>query len=151
MITIILIKKKTEAVAYHDKVEYRPLPRMREQGIKPGDASQAFGFQPTPGSPLSGYLAGHLILPRRGTKEEEPVGSCTHIFTVVSGQPGALEVAYAAEGEDFDAATAIRFLLGSPGDLFRIPAGNRYRIQNHSPTTPCCLTWTIIRPHARGT
>ena len=43
------------------------------------------------------------------------------------------------------AETAQRFLL-SPGDMFCVPAGNMYRIENHSKTHECKLFWTIIRP-----
>ena len=41
--------------------------------------------------------------------------------------------------------TAQRFLL-SPGDMFCVPAGNMYLIENHSKTHECKLFWTIIRP-----
>ena len=144
----------TEAVAYHDNIDYRTLPRVHQEegeGSVTGAAAQAFLFQPPRGSPLSGYLAGHLDLPPQGIKDHEPVGACTHVFTIVSGQPGSLEVAYAAAGEEFQPTTATRFLLGSSSDMFRVPPGNRYRIENHSCTTPCRLTWTIIRPHLGGT
>ena len=90
------------------------------------------------------------MLPPKGMKDSESVGGCAVIFTVVSGQPGALEVAYADPGEEnsgtFMEETAIRFLLG-PGDMFRVPPANNYRIENHSKTTDCFLTWTIIRPN----
>lgn len=140
-----------EAIAYHDNVEYRPLPRLNQgERAASGEAAQAFGFQSPPGSHLSGFLAGHLTLPPLGVKDHEPVGACTHIFTVVKGHAGAVEVAYAAEGEEFHPDTALRFLVGAPGDLFRVPAGNRYRLENLSPKISCQFTWTIIRPHVPG-
>lgn len=96
---------------------------------------------------------GNLTLPPKGIKDAESVGACAQTFTVVGGQPGAIEVAYADPEEEengvLKADTAIRFLL-SPGDMFRIPPGNCYRLQNHSKTTECFMTWTIIRPYNGG-
>ena len=91
---------------------------------------------------------GNLILPPRGIKDPESVGSCAQTFTVVKNQPGSLEVAY-GDADETDGTlipeTAQRFLLSS-GDMFRIPPGNCYRLENHSKSTECYLTWTIIRP-----
>jgi hypothetical protein len=60
-----------------------------------------------------------------------------------------LEVAFnhpdEPDGGDLNPETAQRFMLG-PGDLFRVPAGNCYRLENHSEESACFLTWTIIKP-----
>lgn len=145
----------TEVVAYKSRVEYHKLPlskdRTKAEGNVVGKAAQAFSFVQPPNSDYVGYIMGNLVLPPRGIKDAESVGSCAQVFTIVSGQPGAVEVAY-ADPEECDNGvlkpeSAFRFLLG-PGDMFRVPPGNCYRLQNHSKTTECFLTWTIIRPHA---
>ena len=98
-----------------------------------------------------GYIAGNSTLPPNGSMEPEAGGEDATLFTVVTCQPGALEVAYgrASEGpqeeNDFNPDTAQRFFL-DPGCMFRVPPGNTYRVHNHSSTTDAFLTWTIIRP-----
>jgi centromere protein C len=90
---------------------------------------------------------GNLLLPPHGIKDPESVGACAQTFTVVSCQPKAVEVAFADPDEpdgELDEKTAQRFLL-SPGDIFRIPPGNCYRLCNHSETVDAKFTWTIIR------
>jgi centromere protein C len=94
-----------------------------------------------------GYLMGNLMLPPRAIKDPECVGACAQTFTVVSCQPNALEVAYGDPDEDegvLNPDTAQRFMVG-PGDMFRIPPKNCYRLENHSRKKQCILTWTIIR------
>lgn len=93
---------------------------------------------------------GSLRLPPKAVKDPESVGSCAQTFTVVTGQPGALEIAYGDPDHDegvLEPESAQRFLL-NPGDMFRIPPGNCYRLQNHSKVAESLLTWTIIRPNA---
>mmetsp|Transcript_5562 Transcript_5562/g.8516 ORF Transcript_5562/g.8516 Transcript_5562/m.8516 type:complete len:666 (+) Transcript_5562:80-2077(+) len=127
-----------------------PSPKGRRKGESKviGEASQAFNIPTDENSIYMGYIMGKLELPPRGIKDSEAVGGCAQTFTVCACQPGSLEVAYAdphsPDGE-LDPDTAQRFLL-HPGDMFRIPPGNCYRIENHSKTTDCLLTWTIIRP-----
>jgi len=128
-----------------------PTPKARRKGESKvvGEASQAFNIPTDDNSIYMGYIMGKLELPPRGIKDSEAVGGCSQTFTVCSCQPGSLEVAFAdphspPDGE-LDPETAQRFLL-HPGDMFRIPPGNCYRIENHSKTTDCLLTWTIIRP-----
>lgn len=127
--------------------------RTKAEGNVVGKAAQAFSFVQPPDSEYVGYIMGNLTLPPKGIKDAESVGSCAQTFTVVGGQPGAVEVAYADPEEDENGTlkpeSAIRFLLG-PGDMFRVPPGNCYRLQNHSKTTECFMTWTIIRPHVAG-
>ena len=122
--------------------------RTKEEGKVVGRAAQAFNIPNDDNDNYVGYIMGNLLLPPRGIKDAESVGPCSQTFTVCSAQPKALEVAYGdpdlPEGS-LDPETAQRFYLG-PGDLFRVPPGNCYRLQNHSRTTPCALTWTIIRP-----
>lgn len=115
-----------------------------------GRAAQAFNISSDEyNENYVGYIMGHLALPPKGIKDAESVGNCAQAFTVCHCQPNSLEVSYAdpetADGA-WEAETAQRFLLG-PGDMFRVPQGNSYRLQNHSSTTDCLLTWTIIRPH----
>ena len=116
-----------------------------------GRAAQAFNIM---NDQLSnnyvGYIMGHLALPPGGIKDYESVGLCAQTFTVCHGQPGALELAIVDPEEEDQSEyddIAQRFLL-SPGDMFRIPQNNTYQIRNHSETTDCKLTWTIIRPHS---
>ena len=95
-----------------------------------------------------GWISGQLDLPPTGIKDAESVGLCSQVFNVASCQPKALEFALADPDESdaqFLPETAQRFLL-SPGDMFCVPAGNMYRIENHSKTHECKLFWTIIRP-----
>ena len=147
-----------EIVAYNSNVQYRKLPtgqnRTKAEGNVVGRAAQAFNIVQAPESNFVGYIMGNLALPPKGIKDAESVGSCAQTFTIVSGQPGAIEIAYADPDEDDNGTlkpeTAIRFLLG-PGDMFRVPPGNCYRLHNHSKTTECFMTWTIIRPHASST
>jgi hypothetical protein len=111
-----------------------------------GKAAQAFKVKEEPAMP--GYIMGNLILPPQGIKDQEGVGRCSQGFNVGDCQPQSIEVAIAdpdINDGKFDAPTAQRFLL-SKGDMFHIPAGNVYRIQNHSRTIGCTLYWTIIRP-----
>lgn len=97
---------------------------------------------------------GKLILPVNGVKDAENVGSCAQTFTILQGQPNSIEIAYGnpntgSSDDDgptmMDPKTAQRFLL-DPGDVFRVPPGNSYRIQNHSKKNECIMSWTIIRP-----
>ena len=41
-------------------------------------------------------------------------------------------------------------LLLSKGDMFQIPPGNVYRIENHSKTEDAKLFWTIIKSSSRA-
>lgn len=59
-------------------------------------------------------------------------------------QPNSLEFAIAdPSGDDgkFDPKTAQRYML-SKGDMFQIPPGNWYRIENHSKVMKASLFWT---------
>ena len=128
----------------------RELPRIKRrkgESKVTGAASQAFNMSNQDNQAYPGYIMGNMTLPPRGIKDAESVGTCAQTFTYVFGQKGALEVAYADpdtnEGS-FDPDTAQRYLL-SPGDVFRIPPGNTYRLENHSKEKDAFLTWTIIR------
>lgn len=146
----------TEVVSYAEDMEGSELPmsasRSKAEGKVVGRAAQAFNIPNEDSESYVGYIMGNLVLPAKGIKDAESVGPCSQTFTVCTAQPKALEVAYgdpdAPEGT-LEPETAQRFYLG-PGDLFRVPPGNSYRLQNHSKTTPCVLTWTIIRPRALG-
>eukprot|EP00934_Nitzschia_sp_Nitz4_P005172 Nitzschia sp. Nitz4//scaffold119_size111653//49359//51229//NITZ4_004190-RA/size111653-processed-gene-0.34-mRNA-1//-1//CDS//3329533836//5162//frame0 len=139
-------------VSYASKMQSTELPlsdsRGRDESEVVGSAAQAFNIPNDETGIYVGYIVGNLNLPPEGIKDAESVGPCAQTFTVCTGQPGALEVAFSdpesPEGV-FEPKSASRFLLG-PGDLFRVPPGNTYRLENHSKTSPCLLTWTIIRP-----
>jgi centromere protein C len=122
--------------------------RSKSDGKVAGRAAQAFNIPNDENDNYVGYIMGNLLLPPKALKDSESVGPCSQTFTVCSCQPGALEVVYGdpdqPEGE-VDPETARRFFLG-PGDLFRVPPGNSYQLQNHSKVMDCLLTWTIIRP-----
>ena len=127
-----------------------PLPpnRRKSEGKVTGKAAQAFNITYPDEDSYVGSIMGNLELPPKGIKDSESVGPCSQTFTVCHCQPKALEVAYGdpdSTGEELDPDHAQRFLLG-PGDMFRVPPGNNYRLENHSTTTSCLLTWTIIRP-----
>lgn len=139
-------------VSYADQMEAAELPvsstRKKEEGNVVGSAAQAFNVPSDDQENYVGYIMGNLQLPPGGIKDAESVGPCSQTFTVCTGQKGALELAFSdPDGPEgvLEDDTAKRFLLG-PGDLFRVPPGNTYRLQNHSRTKGCMLTWTIIRP-----
>lgn len=122
--------------------------RKSSEGKVVGKAAQAFYVSNKNNPVYPGYIMGKLLLPKNGIKDAESVGSCAQTFTVLSGQPNSLELAFADPDSDngkMNLETARRFLLG-PGDVFRIPPGNCYRLQNHSKLKECIMTWTIIRP-----
>ncbi|VEU37007.1 unnamed protein product [Pseudo-nitzschia multistriata] len=143
-----------KVVAYASNMQGSDLPiskkRKKEEGNVTGKAAQAFNIPNDDSDDYVGYIMGNLTLPPGGIKDSESVGPCAQTFTVVRCQLKAFEVAYGdpdlPDGE-LDAESAQRFLLG-PGDMFRVPPGNSYRLENHSEHTDCLLTWTIIRPRA---
>ena len=150
----ILFLLFAEVVAYSSKMEGSDLPiskkRRKSEGKITGKAAQAFNILSDDKDDYVGYIMGNLILQPKGIKDSESVGPCAQTFTVCHCQPKALEVAYGDPDEpdgELDIATAQRFLLG-PGDMFRVPPGNCYRLENHSENTDCLLTWTIIRPRS---
>jgi centromere protein C len=114
------------------------------EGEVAGKAAQVFNVNTDQQGNCCGYIMGILVLPPASVKDCENVGPCNQLFTVCHGQPQSLEVAY-DNSREWDSRTAQRFLL-SPRDLFRVPAGNCYRLQNHSKESDCFLSWTIIKP-----
>jgi centromere protein C len=142
-----------EVVAYASLMKQNDLPmtkpRKKSESKITSKACQAFDVQNDDDEIYRpGYIMGNLILPPTAIKDAESVGTCAQTFTVCMCQPKALEVAYGDPDQPdgaLDPETAQRFLL-SPGDLFRVPPGNSYRLENHSDTTDALLTWTIIRP-----
>lgn len=132
-------------------MKFRELPRskLRKKSdvSEVGKAAQAFYVSYDYNPVYPGYIMGKLILPPKGIKDAECVGSCAQTFTILAGQPNSIELAYADPNDDgkMDLDNAQRFLL-DPGDVFRIPPGNSYYLQNHSKTDECILSWTIIRP-----
>ena len=123
--------------------------RTKEEGKITGKASQAFNITHEDSDNYVGYIMGNLALPPKAIKDAESVGPCSQTFTVCHGQSRALEVAYGDPDQPegvLNPETAQRFYLG-PGDLFRVPPGNCYRLENLSESKDCILTWTIIRPN----
>jgi centromere protein C len=120
--------------------------RTKAEGKVVGKAAQAFNVPKNDINNSPGYIMGNLLLPPKCIKDAESVGKCTQTFTVCHCQPGTMEVAYGdpnlPEGI-LQLESAQRFYL-SPGDLFQIPPGNCYRLENHSSTSECLLTWTIF-------
>ena len=148
-ISLFCVFLLADVVAYKEDLAPRKLPtgkRKKNESKVVGKGSQAFNVSPE-GNQYPGYIMGHLDFLPRAIKDAESVGACAQTFTVVTGQRKALEVAYSdpdANNGEFDPKTATRFLL-SPGDMFRVPPGNCYRLENHSKTVDSLLTWTIIR------
>ena len=120
--------------------------RKNAEGKVVGKAAQSFHMSNEENPLLPGYIVGSLLLPPKGIKDAEAVGSSDQVFTVVKGQAKSIEVAYADpdnDNETWDPEAAQRFLL-SVGDTFLVPPGNAYRLQNHSKTSDCLLSWLII-------
>ncbi|KAL9185570.1 hypothetical protein ACHAXT_003347 [Thalassiosira profunda] len=126
--------------------------RKKRESKVVGFASQAFHVPTDDDDLFPGYISGNVVLPPRGIKDAEGVGLCSQVFNVADCQPGSLEFALAdPAGQDgeFDPKTAQRFLL-SKGDMFQIPPGNVYRIENHSKTERANLFWTIVKCTSRA-
>lgn len=145
-----------EVVSYAADMNGGNLPlsqsRTKAEGKITGKAAQAFNAPTEEGGHYVGYIMGNLILPPKGIKDPESVGPCAQTFTVCRCQPKAMEVSFGDPEEpdgELDPETAQRFLL-SPGDMFRVPPGNSYRLHNHSESEEALLTWTIIRPKEDG-
>ena len=116
--------------------------RKKSEGKVVGKAAQSFSIAND--DPLfPGYIVGSLLLPPKAIKDQESVRKCAQIFTVIRGQPKAVEIAYF----DDDDNVVERFLL-SQGDNALVPPENSYRLENHSGTTDTLLSWTIIRHSA---
>jgi hypothetical protein len=131
-----------------------PLSKNRKKGEskKVGQASQAFHVQTDDDDLFPGYIAGNVVLPPKAIKDAEGVGLCSQVFNVGDCQPNSLEFALAdpsSQDGEFDEKTAQRYLL-SKGDMFQIPPGNVYRIENHSKTEDAKLFWTIIKCTSRA-
>lgn len=140
-----------EIFAYANDLIGHELPKIkRAKGESDvfGLAAQAFNVPADLTSLMPGYISGNLVLPPKGVKDAEGVGACAQVFTLFDCQPKSIEVAIAdPEVNDgkYDAESAQRFLL-SKGEMFHVPPGNIYRIENHSKKAACTLYWTIIRP-----
>lgn len=123
-----------------------PITAIRPPGKdKVGVAAQSFNVPEQPGH-MSGWISGFVELPAGAIKDAEGVGECSQVFFVANCQDGAVELGIAHPGEaEWDDSMAQRQLL-KKGDSFFIPAGNIYRLENHSSTMPCTIYWTIIKP-----
>ncbi len=95
----------------------------------------------------------------KGSKQDQTANILYRSTPFNSGRDGvvklssnSLEFALAdpsSQDGEFDEKTAQRFLL-SKGDMFQIPPGNVYRIENHSKTEDAKLFWTIIKCTSRA-
>ena len=146
--------KITEVVCYKESVKMHSLPltkkRKKSDGKVVAKAAQTIYVEPQSDN-MPGYICGRMEIPPLGIKDEEGVGPCSQVFNVGECQPKSVELAIAdpdVNGGNFDAKTARRFML-SDGDEFHVPAGNVYRLQNHSTSCSCVLNWVIIRPLPR--
>lgn len=147
---------ETKIVSRIDNRTFSKLPlsasRKKRESKVVGFASQSFHVPTDDDDLFPGYISGNVVLPPRGIKDAEGVGLCSQVFNVGDCQPNSLEFALAdPSGQDgeFDPKTAQRFLL-SKGDMFQIPPGNVYRIENHSATVKATLFWTIIKCTSRA-
>mmetsp|Transcript_10995 Transcript_10995/g.16624 ORF Transcript_10995/g.16624 Transcript_10995/m.16624 type:complete len:226 (+) Transcript_10995:4950-5627(+) len=140
--------------AFTEDLKGHELPATkREKGESKvfGLAAQAFNVATDPSTCLPGYITGNLVLPPRGIKDAEGVGICAQAFTVGDCQPNSVEIAIAdpeVNGGKFEPNSAQRRLL-TKGEMFHVPPGNIYRIENHSRKVACTLYWTIIKPFKR--
>jgi centromere protein C len=148
---LISVSTFPEVVSYLASADLSALPkppsRKKSDGNVVGIAAQSFVMPNEKNRAFPGYIVGHLILPPQGIKDAESVGMCAQVFTVVRGQAKSVEIAFGDpehESVVWDPKHAERFLL-SVGDNFLVPPGNSYRLQNHSNSTECLLSWTIIR------
>ena len=129
-----------------------PLPpsRDRREGTVTGIAAQAFVVDNGESRIFPSFISGQLSLPPRAVKDSEGVAMCCQVFNIGNCQDGSpIEFSLADPEEDggrFELDTAQRTLLGK-GDIFYVPPGNIYRLENHSKTTQAELYWTIIKPH----
>ena len=140
-----------KVVSRLDNRSFSKLPLSSTHGKKEskavGFASQAFHVPTDPDDLFPGYISGNVVLPPRGIKDAEGVGLCSQVFNVGDCQPNSVEFALAdpsSQDGEFDPDTAQRYLL-SKGDMFQIPPGNVYRIENHSRTDEARLFWTLIK------
>jgi hypothetical protein len=136
---------------YPHNLQLRNIPtrasRDPSEGDKYGSVAHAFNVM-LEDPEYAPYKTGRLELPPRGIMDPKSVGRSALIFTVLSCQPNALELAISDPGEgkgSFNPETATRFFL-SPGTWFRIPPGNGFRLENHSKTYDATLAWTMIKP-----
>lgn len=127
-----------------------PLPldptRKESEGTVVGRCAQAFNITNDEGGKYVGYVMGTLCLPPNGIKDPESSQGCSLLFTVCQALNQPVELALSdPRYDEFDEKTAQILSLG-PGDQFRVPPGNWYRLQNLSKTTNALISWVIIRP-----
>ena len=147
---------ETKIVSRIDNRTFSKLPlsalREKRESKVVGLISQSFHVPRDDNDLFPGYISGNIVLPPRGIKDPEGVGLCSQVFNVGDCQPNSLEFALAdpsGQYGKFDPKTAQRFLL-SKGDMFQIPPGNVYRIENHSANVKATLFWTIIKCTSRA-
>ena len=126
----------------------RTLPAMEARPAgkeKTGSASHTFVVSEIERE-MSGWIAGYLDLPPQAIKDAEYVGKYAQVFYIAKGQDKALEFALAdPSDEDWSDKKAQRVVL-SPGDSFYVPAGNTYRLENHSASVTCEMFFVVVQP-----
>ena len=143
-------------MSYFDPERLVILPTIRQrletESQVAAKAVQSFNA-PTASGRICGWLSGLVNLPPSAIKDAEGVGSCLLHFHVIECQPKALEFALASPKDGngmFQNANAQRFLL-SKGDAFYVSPGNVYRLENHSDSDTCILSYMILCPMPKCT
>lgn len=138
-----------KVVAYASQMKHMELPLSGTQEWDKGAVTGSFAhaFFSDKCDNYVGYVMGNLVLKPGGIKGADKGPACL-TFTVCTGQAKALELAFGDPDDSerkFVYDTAQRFFLG-PGDMFRVPPGNTYRLVNHSISNSCMVSWTWIKP-----
>lgn len=87
-----------------------------------------------------------MELAPQAIKDAENVGKHMQFFSVSRCQPQALELAIAHPDSMIYYPKNAQHVLLREGDIFYIPPGNTYRLENHSTKATAKLFWTIVRP-----
>jgi mannose-6-phosphate isomerase-like protein (cupin superfamily) len=121
---------KISAVRPAARLDFGPLTSQDEAG----DAAPALAAaaHDTPA-----FLSGTLRLVPGAHKDTEATDDATHVFTVMRGQPRALQVRI--EG--------VAVLL-DPGDHFFVPPNMNYSFTNHSKIAEADVAFVVIRNEA---
>ena len=139
---------KAKIVSFVETLKPAELPITEERPtnkLRVGYAAQSFNVAENPGV-MSGWISGFVELPPGSIKDAEGVGECTQVFFISDCQDESIEIGVASpDALEWDDKTAQRQLL-KKGDSFYVPAGNIYRLENHSQSKSCFIYWTIIKP-----
>jgi hypothetical protein len=87
-----------------------------------------------------------MELAPQAIKDAENVGKHMQFFSVSRCQPRGLELAIAHPDSTVYESKSAQHVLLREGDIFYVPPGNTYRLENHSSQVKARLFWTIVRP-----